>query len=318
MTMPENVSLIQVHESAVSDLRKLVAAGRLFAVVDASGVPAVPRKASDVGEERAISLYRGSAEEEHWDVAPYLMHLDDALLDWILATLWKEPWGIFVAGRADLAGLRQHLRRLLQVSSPGGEVWLFRFYDPRVLAIFLTICDRRQLALTFGPVAAFGIRSGPEKVAFYQSPSARIDYPAVLPKGPMLAVTQAQFEAFQPLADRAYIEQLAQSIKRRHPEAVEGLSEEALLRRVCVGLGRARSYGLTEDWALSAFVGIMFLVAPNFDQQPGIHRVLTDRTVAADDRLNVMWDETSEADWDEAKNAYDEGAWTTLPAGRTV
>jgi len=139
---------------SLDELRALASAS-LFAVVDACDTPSVPTMAATQGDDRAASLYLGTAQEDYWAIAPYLFHVGAPVLDWILADLWTEPWGIFVVAHEDFAALRRHFRRFLLVRSPEGEQWYFRYYDPRVLASFLPTCSEGQLTELFGPVRAF-------------------------------------------------------------------------------------------------------------------------------------------------------------------
>ena len=156
MTPPSSTTLHSTT-APLSEARPLARAGRLYAVLDACDAPAVPPRVASLGETRGISLYRGRAEEQHADIAPYLVAVDDDLLDWVLTTLWADPWGIFVRSDADLETLRTHLRKYLLVTGPRGEEWYFRFYDPRVLATYLPTCTEPELHEFFGPVAAYGV-----------------------------------------------------------------------------------------------------------------------------------------------------------------
>lgn len=138
-------------------LREWAARGRLFAILDATDTPGVPKLAKRLGEDRAVSLYRGRAEEELWAIAPYLVHLDVATLEWISESLWPTPWGIFALADESLDDLRLHFRRFLVVESPTGESWYFRFYDPRVLVKYLPTCTAGELDEFFGPIKAFAV-----------------------------------------------------------------------------------------------------------------------------------------------------------------
>jgi hypothetical protein len=131
-------------------------AGGRFALLDACDEPLVPAMARMRGE-RAVSLYRGWAEQDYWAVAPYLFELDQALVDWIVENLWESPWGMFVAADAPLDQLRKHFRRFLEVKAPDGRRLYFRFYDPRVLPTFLTTCTAHEAERFFGPVQWFGV-----------------------------------------------------------------------------------------------------------------------------------------------------------------
>ena len=143
-----------------SALATLQESGELFAVLDACDAPAVPLLCEGLGPERSVSLYRGGAEEEYADIAPYLVHVDSAeLLEWVVRFSETEGWGILVVAPVTLEALRTHLRKFLKVQDPSGARVYFRFYDPRVLEIFLPTCDDAQLALFFGPVRSYGVRS---------------------------------------------------------------------------------------------------------------------------------------------------------------
>ena len=147
----------ELERTTIGELDRFAKSGRLFAVLDACDASAVPEMARELGERRAVSLYRGTADEMYWAIAPYLFAVDTRILAWIKETLWDEPWGIFVIADEKLETLRRHFRRFLVVRAPNGEQWYFRYYDPRVLRTFLNACSADELDEIFGPVQAFGI-----------------------------------------------------------------------------------------------------------------------------------------------------------------
>ena len=67
---------------SLAELFERVAASpsRFFAVVDACDEASVVPKVSELGGERAVSLYKGWAEREHAAIAPYLIDLDQEVL----------------------------------------------------------------------------------------------------------------------------------------------------------------------------------------------------------------------------------------------
>lgn len=150
--MPE---LISTEPMALAPLRQAAERGTLFAILDACDEPRVPERVRALGD-RGASLYSGAAADDLYAIAPYLVQVDAALLEWIGASLWTAPWGIFVIADCGFEALRTHFRKFLQVEAPDGDKWYFRFYDPRVLAKFLPSCDAPQLTDFFGPVTAFG------------------------------------------------------------------------------------------------------------------------------------------------------------------
>ncbi|HZG66277.1 MAG TPA: DUF4123 domain-containing protein, partial [Herpetosiphonaceae bacterium] len=98
-----------------------------------------------LGDERSVYLYRDTPEQNLDMVAPHLVAIDSTLFDWIVQVLWNEPRGVFVRADADMSALRAHLRKFLTVRSPEGKKWLFRYYDPRVLAASLPTCNDQEL-----------------------------------------------------------------------------------------------------------------------------------------------------------------------------
>ena len=54
-----------------------------------------------------------------------------------------------------MEALHRHFRRLLRVQDERGVRMLFRFYDPRVLRVYLPTCRPGELEQVFGPVEFF-------------------------------------------------------------------------------------------------------------------------------------------------------------------
>jgi hypothetical protein len=149
---------IETREATLEEFGRLAQRGfNLYVILDACDTPAVPDKARSLGQECAGSLYNGTAQEDYWAIAPYLCKADPSLLQWILESLWHEPWGIAAVSTADMAAVRAHFRKFLIVQSPEGAHWYFRYYDPRVLPVFLESSNEAELREFFGPIQAFAV-----------------------------------------------------------------------------------------------------------------------------------------------------------------
>lgn len=154
--MPATASQIETLPATLQDLARLAAEKKLYAVLDACASPAIRAKVESLGPDLATCLYRGNVDPKVLAVAPYVAAVDPPLLDWLVATVWAEPWGIFVATPADLKTVRKHLRKFLTVKSPEGKALYFRYYDPRVLPTFLSSCNQKETEDFFGPIFAYG------------------------------------------------------------------------------------------------------------------------------------------------------------------
>ena len=104
-----------------------------------------------------LPLYGGPLSEEIERVAPYLVELggDHTFTRRVLTEGWGASWGCFIVTPLGLESLRHHLRSLLRVRTERGQSLLFRYYDPRVLRVYLPTCTRQELTTFFGPITRF-------------------------------------------------------------------------------------------------------------------------------------------------------------------
>jgi hypothetical protein len=112
-------------------------------------------------------LYHGDIAPELEVVAPYLVQLeyDDRYSQQLIERAWGNSWGVFLKSGASITTLRRHLRKLLSVRGPKGEILLFRYYDPRVLRVYLPTCRPDELETVFGPIDRFWLEDdSPETI----------------------------------------------------------------------------------------------------------------------------------------------------------
>jgi len=102
-------------------------------------------------------LYSGQLPRELETAAPYLVNLeqDDVLTGRLTDIGWGQSWGVFLKTNASMPRLRRHLREFLLVRDPAGRRLVFRYYDPRVLRVYLPTCTTEELRTFFGPIEAF-------------------------------------------------------------------------------------------------------------------------------------------------------------------
>lgn len=102
-------------------------------------------------------LYSGDLPWQLQMSAPYLIQLerDDRFTRYLVETGWGSSWATFLRTEASIKQLRRHLREFLRVRDEAGKRLIFRYYDPRVLRIYLPTCWPAELDTFFGPVTAF-------------------------------------------------------------------------------------------------------------------------------------------------------------------
>jgi hypothetical protein len=128
----------------------------VYAVIDGASCPALLDQLYGPNPPEFNCLYRGELAPDLAETAPYLARLEpgSAFADWLIGRGYGQHWNLFINTTADLRALTRHLRTLNIVHAEGRPL-LFRYYDPRVLALVLPTFDAGQRRAFFGPVARF-------------------------------------------------------------------------------------------------------------------------------------------------------------------
>ncbi len=147
--MPTIVEALSSHLFAEQDLK-------VHVLLDGASVPDLLDQLEALHPDY-LCLRAGALKPDLAEVAPYLVRLEPEaeFTRWVLAQGWGKHWGIFALAAPNLIEMRHHFRTLTMVYDPGGKLVLFRFYDPRVLRIYLPTCNEHELKTMFGPVAAY-------------------------------------------------------------------------------------------------------------------------------------------------------------------
>ncbi|MBK1694019.1 hypothetical protein CKO09_04620 [Chromatium weissei] len=130
----------------------------LCAVLDGASIPNLLTLLA-VHKLPHVCLLPGDVDEELAQVAPYLVQFqaNSEFLTHFLAEGLHKHWGILAASNAHLRTLRIHFRNLLSVWNFEGKPLFFRYYDPRVLRIYLPTCNTEELDVLFNSVTAYYI-----------------------------------------------------------------------------------------------------------------------------------------------------------------
>jgi len=135
----------------------------------------------------------------------------------------------------------------------------------------------------------------------------------------MLKIRPEHLEVFQPVAEAAFVAGVVDYLKKTLPDEVvrlpggptrvAELTDEILSNMVRGGIARAREYGITWCSTLAAFVALMFISAPNFDDHPLLKRSLLDNETDPNGRLDKLIQNSTEQNWEAARQSYDANAW---------
>lgn len=131
---------------------------RVWTILDGARDPEVYRTVLTSYADRTC-LYAGALPPQLEVAAPYLvqMEFDDRFARKVLDDGWGKSWGVFLKTETGLENLRKHLRQFLLVRDERGKSLIFRYYDPRVLRVYLPTCTPNELRTIFGPIQEFAM-----------------------------------------------------------------------------------------------------------------------------------------------------------------
>jgi Domain of unknown function (DUF4123) len=129
---------------------------KVYALVDAARSESIYPKIMAAKVE-SVCLHRGKMAKDLAWVAPYLVRLqrEDTFTQWLVDSGWGNNRCVFVRSSATLHELKRHFRAFLTVYDEEGKSYLFRFYDPRVLGVYLPTCNENELKIFYGPVTGY-------------------------------------------------------------------------------------------------------------------------------------------------------------------
>ena len=134
-----------------------------YAVLDGAISPAILDLLNQSGTYYQ-SLYEGEQSADIARYGPYVAQLqpDRPFLPYLVKAAWGMFWGVFLGSDLSFEETRKHLRRFLIVdNATTSSKTLFRFYDPRVLRVFIPSCEPAQRKEFFGPIRCYFAETEP-------------------------------------------------------------------------------------------------------------------------------------------------------------
>lgn len=129
----------------------------------------------------------------------------------------------------------------------------------------------------------------------------------------MLIVRAEQFEKIVKTSDEDFVNYLVAYVRGNHSGAAAEHTDATLRKMIRGGIKRAKRYRIERVVDTEIFIGKMFDVAPNFDEQADIKAVLTDESLPPEKRLEILVSPAvAKESWEEARRNSDEKAWLTV------
>lgn len=104
----------------------------------------------------------------------------------------------------------------------------------------------------------------------------------------MITVSKEQMNTFYMADKEIFINEMLEEIKKDIPSVNKYFHPKMLYDAVAYSLDRAIANGFTDDLDIRTFVGLMFIIGPDFDQHPEVHKLLADSSLSTEERWDVL------------------------------
>lgn len=116
----------------------------------------------------------------------------------------------------------------------------------------------------------------------------------------MLIIREQQVDSLQRGMNYDFARENCPATRNKYPEETSVFDDEELIEYIAETIARAQEYGLSTDNELVTFLHLTLAVAPEFDTKGVFRETFTDNAIAADERLNEVFNRATEEDWLEA------------------
>ena len=156
----------------------------IYAVLDGARDPGIVSWIVST-EAPAWCLYAGKLSPDLQAAAPWLLRVGRGhpYTETLFERAWGESMGFFLASPVPPRALRFHLRRHLIARTEDGRRLVFRYYDPRVLRVYLAHCTSNELRAFFGPISTIVVESEERTELIFRHPDGAASQAPVRPSG---------------------------------------------------------------------------------------------------------------------------------------
>jgi len=125
---------------------------KVYTILDTAINELIYKKLIDTPIQKQC-LFNSTLEYYMPEVAPYivLLEVDNIFSNWLLDNCRGNNWGIFLISKSDIKTLAEHYSNMTIVSHEDGNEYFFRYYDPRVLRLYLPTCTNNEFKQFKGP-----------------------------------------------------------------------------------------------------------------------------------------------------------------------
>jgi hypothetical protein len=213
-------------------------------------------------------LYQQSTYEALADVGPLLVAVrPHSELAQVFQQEWQATAGIWLESDASEDDLVEHLRSLIHVRLEGDQTTLFRYHDPRIMALWLSALKTDERDPLMGPVKRLLLPtdSGAELELLRENkPQAFARYANT----PWLRLSQEQLEQMTQAKHACFDQRLLAHLQRFFPESLQGMDAAAQQQFAALCRQSAARYGYSAADEVTRWAGLLAELGSDFPQAP--------------------------------------------------
>lgn len=231
------------------------------------------------------SLYQRTAYSALEKVGPLLVGVGpDSPLAQVFWQEWSVTAGIWLESQADEDQVLKHLRSLIHARVEGGVTVLFRFYDPRITALWLRDLPAPERDRLMGPVSLIQLPDSPIQ---QQTEQPAIPYADM----PWLLFTAQHLDRLSTAKRQSFARQLIEHAQRYYPQSLQSLDSAALQQWAVDCQASAARNGFSAGDEILLWARFFAVLGADFPEGPehGAYRqLLCERGVLPRQRLDNL------------------------------
>jgi hypothetical protein len=212
-------------------------------------------------------LYQQSTYEALADVGPLLVAVrPHSELAQVFNQEWRATAGIWLESDASEGDLAGYLRSLIHAQVDGATV-LLRYYDPRIMQLWLGAMDADERDPLMGPVTRIRLPtdSGAElELLRKNKPKTYAHYDDT----PWLRLSQAQLEQMNQAKHACFDQRLLAHLQRFFPEALQGMDAATQQQFAALCRQSAARHGYSAADEVTRWAGLLVELGSDFPQAP--------------------------------------------------
>lgn len=213
-------------------------------------------------------LYQQSTYEALADVGPLLVAVrPHSELAQVFQQEWRATAGIWLESDASEDALVEHLRSLIHVRLEGDQTTLFRYHDPRIMALWLGAMKADERDPLMGPVER--IRLSTDSAA--ELMLLRENKPQTFARyddTPWLRLSREQLEHMSQAKHACFDRRLLAHLQRFFPESLQGMDAAAQQQFAALCRQSAARCGYSAADEVTRWAGLVAELGSDFPQAP--------------------------------------------------